>query len=220
MRGEVDDVGRSSMSRVERTRWRRSLFYGAMVILLPACKRQPCDSWQKANSIATTSGDLGRAKTLGLTYDAKVVSITSDPNGDGVRHETPVKQRPSAALEVQDGWLLGGNRGEWGGELVFVDRSGHPALLFEDNVHAIVRLGKHVIALAGLGHLGHNHGVALEIVRSESGRWSAHPWRVLPGSPQTVTPLRDGRVFIDIEDGSSMVLAEDGSLREAPCTKH
>ena len=140
--------------------------------------------------------------TLG-TYEAVVVVHAFGPKGKLQREEKKTEQKPGAALKVKDGWLLGGNRGEWGGELVFVDQGRHQSLLLDDNIHALARLGPHVAALGGLAHLSLNRGLVYQVVQDSQGKWSAHPWRVLPGAPRGSSLQSDGRWLIHTAEAAS-----------------
>ncbi|HLK89921.1 MAG TPA: hypothetical protein VKZ18_08505 [Polyangia bacterium] len=132
------------------------------------------------------------------------------------RGEKPKRQVPRAALEVIDGWLLGNARGEWGGELLFLDRTGQQTLLLIDNIHALAHLGTRIVALAGLAHMVGNRGLVYELARDAKGRWSARPWRVLPGAPWTSAMRPDGSWLIDTNSGT-VVLSPEGSIKMAAC---
>jgi hypothetical protein len=160
--------------------------------------------------------DLSRALVAKMTYDAVIVGYGCAGVGQSTRHEIPSKQVPSAALEVADGWLLGGNRGEWGGEIVFVDRRGRQTKLVDDNIDSITRLGTRIFAAGGVAHISIDRGMVYEVLRDAQGHWSAQPWRVLPGEPWSSAPQPDGSWLIDT-NGGTVVLAPDGEIRMATC---
>jgi hypothetical protein len=54
------------------------------------------------------------------------------------------------------------------------------------------------------------------VSRDPEGRWSARPWRVLPGEPWSSAPQPDGSWLIET-DGGTVVLAPDGGIRTATC---
>ena len=150
--------------------------------------------------------DLRRALADKMTYDAGTVGY--DPG--------PYMVVPNAALQVADGWLLGRDHGEFGGELVFVDHAGRATSLVDDNIDGVARLGSRVVAVGGLAHLGGNRGLAYEVARDAKGRWSAHLWRVLPGAPWGAALQPDGSWMIDTNSGT-ILLAPDGGIRMATC---
>lgn len=180
---------------------------------------KPCRPGDRsARSVFLPDDDLRRALADKMTYDSIVVGYGAGPGGRPERHETPRKQVPDAALQVPDGWLLGGDRGEWGGELVFLDRAGRQKTLIDGNIRGIARLGPRIVAVGGLAHLSSNRGRVYEVARDEKGRWSARPWRVLPGAPSGSSLRPDGRWVLDT-NGGTVVLAPDGALMMATCVR-
>jgi HEAT repeat protein len=158
--------------------------------------------------------DLDRALAAVGEYVAAVDSYTDGPDGKPVKHTKSIRQRPSSALQVDGGWLLGADRGEWGGELVFRSAQGAQTIL-SDNIQHLRRLGSRVIALGGLAHLTGNRGLIYELVRDQGGRWSARPWRVLPGAPRGSAEVNGRWVIHSV--GGSVALAPDGTMSMAEC---
>jgi HEAT repeat protein len=176
----------------------------------------PCVAPSDERPSFLPDADLQRALTLSVAYDAVVVGYGAGPGGRPERHEFPKKQTPSAALQVEDGWLLGGSRGEWGGELIHTDSRGRQIMVLDDNIHGLARLGRRVVALGGLAHLSMNAGVVYEAARDTHGRWAARPWRVLPGAPFGSEMQADGHWLIHA-NGGSVLLSPDGTLAMAKC---
>jgi HEAT repeat protein len=146
----------------------------------------------------------------------KVVELTPD---NIVEHREEIRQIPDVALRVSDGWLLGSDRGEWGGELVYRPDQGAIQRFLEDNIQNIYRIGSRTIAVAGLAHLMSNHGMLYELTRAPDGQWSAAPWRSLPGAPRSSWLLETGDLLINVSDGGTLITAADGSMKMAPCSK-
>src|SRR5437879_5679861 len=96
---------------------------------------------------------LTEAQLRKLVYDAELVSIGE--NGEQVKI---IKQRPDVGLKVVDGFLLGSDRGEWGGELVFSDGRSQTATLLKENVTAIHRLRFGIVVVTGIAHLSIDEG--------------------------------------------------------------
>jgi len=172
---------------------------------------KPCHPLERsARQTFFPDDDLRRALDAKVTYAAGPIGYRPG------RGEKPKRQVPRAALEVIDGWLLGNARGEWGGELLFLDRTGQQTLLLIDNIHALAHLGTRIVALAGLAHMVGNRGLVYELARDAKGRWSARPWRVLPGAPWTSAMRPDGSWLIDTNSGT-VVLSPEGSIKMAAC---
>lgn len=144
----------------------------------------------------------------------EVIELTPD---NLVEHRTPTRQVPTVALRVDGGWLAGSNRGEWGGELVFIADNGSVDRLLAENVEDIYRLGGQIVALTGLAHLSSNRGMVHSVSRDASGDWSVRPWRALPGAPARSWPVKAGEVLIDVASGGTLLLHPDGAFRMAPC---
>lgn len=177
--------------------------------------------------------DHASAKLERLAFETVVIgygpAAPPEPKADGkdevieltpdniVEHRTPTRQVPGLALRVDGGWLAGSNRGEWGGELVFIADNGSVDVLLDENVEDIHVLGDQIIALTGLAHLSSNRGLVHIVSRDESGHWSARPWRALPGAPARSWPVKTGEVLIDVASGGTLLLHPNGSFRMAPC---
>ena len=143
-----------------------------------------------------------------------IVNVTAD---NIVEHRQRIRIVPAVALPVPGGWLAGGNRGEWGGELMFLPATGTPVKLWDGNVEDIYRFGDGWVATVGIAHMSLNEGEVLKIARDAGGRWSATPWRTLPGAPFRSWPLPGGELLIDVYDGGTLLLSPDGRFRMASC---
>ena len=134
--------------------------------------------------------------------------------GNLMEHHEPIEQVPDVALRVDNGWLAGSSRGEWGGELVFISDAGHTQRVLDENVEDIYRLGTGIVAIVGLAHLTMNNGAVVELKEGPDGRWEAKAWRILPGAPAAsflvaaqgliVETIGHGSIRIDAEGGMSM----------------
>jgi hypothetical protein len=159
--------------------------------------------------------DLARARRVVGTYEANFISYTRGPSGADIRHDELRRQKPNAALAVDDGWLLGGDRGPYGGELVFVNAKGIKTTLLDTHIQALTRLGSRLVALGGASRDSlQNRSAVYEVVQDKAGHWAAHAWRVLPGVPTGSSLQRDGRWLIRTI-GGRVLLAADGTLSMA-----
>ena len=131
------------------------------------------------------------------------------------RHD--IKHTPDLALRVDGGWLTGGNRGEWGGELVYVADNGASAVILNENIEDIYKLGERYIAFAGLSHLGSNNGMVYQLMHDDSGQWRAEPWLKLPGAPHASWFVETGELLINTSGGGSILLSQQGGMRMATC---
>lgn len=115
-------------------------------------------------------------------------------------------------VKVDDGYLVGSNRGEWGGEIAYVNRAGKARILLPLNAEAIYRTKAGIVAVTGLAHMTFNSGCLFRISKTAEGEWSASKWRVLPGAPRVSRLLKDGNLFISCH-GGMVLISTDGRMR-------
>lgn len=127
------------------------------------------------------------------------------------------KEKPEeqnyAGLKVPNGWLIGTDRGEWGGATEFVDESLVAYEVVSRNTEAIQRLGDKIVAVTGLAHLGFNDGFLYVLHADSKGKWSAKPWRTLPGAPRFSVPLQDGRLLINCYGDGVCIVSPTGEMQ-------
>ncbi len=153
-----------------------------------------------------------------LRYTIDVRAVRNIPiKGTGSFHceEYSTTQRviPDVALRVADGYIVGRDLGEFGGELAFRDRHGTAFILLGENTAGIFRLGDAIVSVTGLGHMLTNKGVLYRVVRLTDG-WHALAWRVLPGAPRCSSLLADGNLFVSCV-GGSIVVSPSGQMHMA-----
>ena len=132
-----------------------------------------------------------------------------------VRFRKPVDRVPDVALRVENGWLVGSDRGEWGGELMFVADDGQRTYVRQGNVYDLFKLGDRYIALTGYAHFT-SRGQVYTVESTEDGRWVCELWRILPGAPELCGKLPSGEIFISTGGGGDVILSQDGTFRMAP----
>lgn len=138
-----------------------------------------------------------------------------------VRHEHKLTQVPDVALRIDGGWLAGSNRGEWGGDLVYINDDKKSTKIMESNdiVEDIYKLGDRYIATTGTTHLGLNSAMVFELFQGADGSWKAKQWLMLPGAPMSSWLVETGELLINTNSGGSILLSKDGVMRMAECTK-
>lgn len=98
----------------------------------------------------------------GIRYTVDVYSFGA--NGTCVRNIT---KAPEHAAHFGSGILLGGDRGEWGGELVFRDQRNQDKKLIDENVKGIFPSATEAFVFTGLNHLGSNSGAVYVVTLSQ-----------------------------------------------------
>ena len=161
-------------------------------------------------SLATDEDIKQAAKSEDGKTTANGVTVVKEGDAFFLRKE--ILQEPWVGLRVPDGWLLGGSRGEWGGEIVFKGEGDQYYEILKDNVIGLFTLGERIIAVAGLAHLTLNSGLIYEL-KLVDGKWRAERWRALPGAPKSVGKLQNGEIMVATEGGGGLVLSENGIFR-------
>ena len=201
---------------------------------------EPCDaitlSDVKESSTEKLRYDTSKKKLESLSYKSEIIGygvsdeeekkqkqagkdiiqVTPD---NMVRHVESIDQVPGIALRAENGWLAGSNRGEWGGELVFIKDGGKAQKIHDENVENIYLLGDRYIAVVGLAHMSMNNGMLFELIPDKASQWSVRPWRSLPGAPGSSSLVETGELLINTLGGGSILVSKDGSMRMAPCVK-
>jgi hypothetical protein len=117
-------------------------------------------------------------------------------------------------LRIEKGLMLGSDRGEWGGELVFTDLSGSDHILVRDNVVGIHRMPFGVVAATGLAHMDTNRGYLYLIDVDAEPIPTARIWKALPGAPRKTGRLVNGGLFISCV-GGDVVISPEGKIAMA-----
>jgi hypothetical protein len=115
-------------------------------------------------------------------------------------------------VKVDDGYLVGSDRGEWGGEIAYVNRAGSARILMPVNTEAIYKTKAGIVAVTGLAHMTFNSGCLFRMSKPAEGEWCASQWCVLPGAPRVSRLLKDGNLFISC-DGGMVLISPDGRMR-------
>ena len=172
-------------------------------------------------------------KMQSLAYNTVVLSYGADDedaqkaaepdaiievNANNIREiRQNIEHVPDLALRVKNGWLAGGSRGEWGGELVYVADNGASTVILNENIEDIYKLGERYVALAGLSHLGSNNGMVYQLIHDANGQWRAEKWLKLPGAPHSSWFVETGELLINTSGGGSILLSQHGLMRMATC---
>jgi HEAT repeat protein len=143
---------------------------------------------------------LTRDQLRAESYTVEIVGY--DEKGKHVHRR---EATPRCGIHLPEGLLLGGDRGEWGGELAFRAKAGVVTTLVEDNTSGIHRMPFGVVALTGLAHLSLNHGYIYLIEFKEGSPPNARLWKVLPGAPTKSGLLKSGELFIACVGGNVLI---------------
>jgi hypothetical protein len=100
--------------------------------------------------------------------------------------------------EVDDGWLVAFNHGEFGAALYWFDRSGiHHYKISNHQVVSFLSLSDGIYAIEGLAHMGASCGSVIRISRPiREARWQATRVVRLPYAPSTAVVRRDDSMVV------------------------
>jgi len=118
--------------------------------------------------------------------------------------------RARAAVKVKDGWLVGFNRGEWGGALYWFSPDGTDRYKISDHqIVDFIQSGDSVLAIQGLAHLSLSEGSILRVFKTSGARrWRVKTFLTLPKAPETFAMHSDGTLYIVLTD--SLVSVDRG----------
>ncbi|QHJ13814.1 hypothetical protein FX988_04094 [Paraglaciecola mesophila] len=118
-------------------------------------------------------------------------------------------------FETQYGLLAGDSRGEFGGELVFIDKGGEVQILQDMNVEDIYKFSFGYVITEGLGHMMSNNG-AIYLVHFVQGKPEIEKLHGLIGAPKSSLKLLSGDLLINTDHGSQL-LKRNGALIRVRC---
>ena len=121
---------------------------------------------------------LSKDELLSLTFKFDVVGY-----GTEGRVVNTVDEVPVVAIKLKDGWLLGSDKGEWGGSLVHKSDSDEVTII-NDNIEDIYEYDFGYIVVAGLSHMGFNSGSIYLVTAKEKGSFESIKLHGLPSAPK------------------------------------
>ncbi len=121
------------------------------------------------------------AASSDITYPTRIAGY-----GESGPHVVTISARPDFIFPAFEGELLGSDRGEWGGELVFRDQSGTIHRLINRDVRGIVRMPFGIVVFTGLAHMGSSTGNIYSVARRADGAVAATLIHDLRGSPDAI----------------------------------
>jgi hypothetical protein len=140
-------------------------------------------------------------------YDQSILPFKIEPN----KSDKSKMSGKISLLGVEDGYLIGFYRGEWGGYLYWFSKDGKHHYLISD--HEIVQFIKRngiIYAIQGLAHLGMSEGSIIKIEK-QSNKWVAQEYLQLPTAPDAIA-LDANNDFIVITSKSLLKINNDKTI--------
>lgn len=191
------------------------------VLPLAACDAREKPFIEETHCEQDTSGKQKPDEKFYTRVDASVLKSLEYPTevigwDEKGRNVEKIVQMPQVALKIQEGWLVGASRGEWGGEAVFIGEDSEPRILIRDNIEDIYEMPFGYVVTAGLAHLSLNSGAIYLVRLSEQKTPKAQALFALTGQPESSWKMNDGRLLINMSD-SSVLLDLQGRLHRVLC---
>ncbi|MDK9684373.1 HEAT repeat domain-containing protein [Pseudoalteromonas shioyasakiensis] len=122
---------------------------------------------------------------------------------------------PAIAAKYGENWLIGDNRGEWGGELVVFQSGRLTDTLLTENIEDVYVVGEFAYVITGLAHMSLNNGLIYKLQKTNAG-YFIQPFYRLPGAPRTSWKISDDSILINTVSGAVIFNPSDG-LKMANC---
>jgi hypothetical protein len=155
------------------------------------------------------------ADEVGAYVAFNFTSIERDFGTDNSLYILKQKIVPYIQYKIPNGILTGSNRGEFGGELIFVNKNNKAIKVAEINVEDIYKFDFGYVITSGLAHMSSDSG-SIYLVSFEDGKPSLIKLFGLVGAPKTSWKINDKELLINSRSGSQL-LTKDGLLRRVQC---
>jgi hypothetical protein len=186
--------------------WPRDVLQWVEAVIPPSNITCGPDWWEALND--------GRSEWCVSVVDGRVTAEPRDSRAPvpGPRPafvaETEEFRAPTSFLQVDDGWLVGYDHGEFGGALYWFSTDGtHHDRISDHQVVQFLRTPDGILAIEGCAHGGGRFGGSLvRIARAApDARWLAPTLAELPSTPRAIVRRADGTLFIVLADGVAAV---------------
>jgi hypothetical protein len=102
------------------------------------------------------------------------------------KEEERIFRGKRSVLQVDDGYLIGFYRGEWGGNLYWFSSDGaNKYKVSNDQIVQFKMRDNKIYAIEGLAHLSMSEGSIVEI-KKDNGKWTSKEYLKLPSAPEAI----------------------------------
>ncbi len=132
-------------------------------------------------SVYLEKGDVYVVAETGYTAKGRLPFKVAVPQGAG-----KILAGERTVLKVEDGYLVGFDRGEWGGDLYWFSDDGKQYYkISNDQVVGFSVRDAKFYAIQGLAHLNTSEGSLIEI-KKDNGKWSSSTYLALSTAPSAI----------------------------------
>lgn len=126
------------------------------------------------------------------------------------KEEAGIFRGKRSILKVDDGFLIGFYRGEWGGDLYWFSNDGaNEYKVSSDQIVQFKMRDNKIYAVEGLAHLSMSEGSVIEI-KKENGKWTSVEYLKLPSAPDAV----------ELDSKNNFVIVTSSSLLSVDTNKN
>jgi hypothetical protein len=128
------------------------------------------------------------------------------------------------STKVSDGWIIGFNKGEWGGALWWYSPDGKKrSRISKDQVIGFIETDAGLLALDGIAHGLTNRGQLIRLAKGKDNLWHSERFVDLEGAPEAAVKGPDGTLLVatydrllrvDLGSKKREVLAEDACWQD------
>jgi hypothetical protein len=147
-------------------------------------------------SIRPPNEQSEHAQCANWALDEWAVELSLEDGASILRIQPAVRQRDTQVVELQDGRLIGENRGEFGGDVWWEPLNGERQAVARTNVVAFVHLGGGLFGLTGLAHLTLNTGSLVRFDREPGPAWRMEQVLDLGAAPYAFSVTGDGGLLV------------------------
>ncbi|SIO02252.1 hypothetical protein SAMN05444166_2077 [Singulisphaera sp. GP187] len=117
------------------------------------------------------------------------------------------------SVQVTDGWVIGFDKGEWGGALWWFSPDGKKRYKISgDQVSGFFKTDAGLLALSGIAHGTISRGRIIRLTRGGDGFWHSEHFVDLKGAPETAVIGADGALIVATHDRLLRVHLDSGSI--------
>lgn len=204
------------------------LFVFALIVILASCKSRTHDVWVEgwdSNPVPESREDVAKyasGKNLQVYLRNDSVLVKALPGN--IKQSLPFAIDSTSdedawqfggdrfVMPVSDGYLVGFNKGEWGGHLYWFSKDGRQHYKISDHqVMQFLQKGNEVYAIEGLAHMSTSEGSLIRLTQNK-GKWAAEVYAQLPYAPLAAV-LYQNQNFLIITSNSLVQVNPQAKVR-------